>query len=84
MPQHKSAVKRVRQNARREVRNKADLSRIKTLIKHVRSATEKKNAEAALKTAVKFLDRLGAKGIIHRNKASNQKSKLTRFVRAMK
>ena len=84
MPQHKSAVKRVRQSARRQVRNKADLSRIKTLIKNVRSATEKKNAEAALKTAVKFLDRLAAKGVIHRNKASNQKSKLTRFVRAMK
>ncbi len=84
MPQHKSAVKRVRQNARRQVRNKADLSRIKTLIKNVRSATEKKNAEAALKTAVKFLDRLAAKGVIHRNKASNQKSKLTRFVRTLK
>ena len=84
MPQHKSAVKRVRQNARRQVRNKADLSRIKTLIKNVRSATEKKNGEAALKTAVKFLDRLAAKGVIHRNKASNQKSKLTRFVRTLK
>lgn len=84
MPQHKSAVKRVRQSVRRQVRNKADLSRIKTLIKNVRSATEKKNAEAALKTAVKFLDRIAAKGVIHRNKASNQKSKLTRFVRAMK
>lgn len=84
MPQHKSAVKRVRQNARRQVRNKTDLSRIKTLIKNVRSATEKKNAEAALKTAVKFLDRLAAKGVIHRNKASNQKSKLTRFVRTLK
>ena len=84
MPQHKSAVKRVRQNARRQVRNKADLSRIKTLIKNVRSATEKKNAETALKAAVKFLDRLAAKGVIHRNKASNQKSKLTRFVRTLK
>ncbi|MEX1140017.1 MAG: 30S ribosomal protein S20 [Bacteroidota bacterium] len=84
MPQHKSAVKRIRQSARRQVRNKADLSRIKTLIRNVRSATEKKNAEAALKTAVKFLDRLAAKGVIHRNKASNQKSKLTRFVRTLK
>ena len=84
MPRHKSAVKRVRQNARRQARNKADLSRIKTLVKNVRSATEKKNAEVALKTAVQFLDRLAAKGVIHRNKASNQKSKLTRFVRAMK
>jgi len=84
MPQHKSAVKRIRKSARRQIRNKADLSRIKTLVKNVRSAKEKKDAEAALRTAVKFLDRLAAKGVIHRNKASNQKSKLSRFVRAMK
>ncbi|MBI4417955.1 MAG: 30S ribosomal protein S20 [Ignavibacteriales bacterium] len=84
MPQHKSAEKRIRQNARRKVRNKARLSRMKTLIKKVRSAKEKKEAEIALKTAVQYLDRLAAKGVIHRNKAANQKSKLTRLVRAVK
>ncbi|GJQ20906.1 MAG: 30S ribosomal protein S20 [Bacteroidia bacterium] len=84
MPRHKSAEKRMRQSARRHIRNKARLSRMKTLIKKVRAAKEKKEAETALKNAVQYLDRLAAKGVIHRNKAANQKSKLTRFVKAVK
>jgi len=84
MPQHKSAEKRMRQSARRHIRNKARLSRMKTLIKKVRAAKEKKEAETALKNAVQYLDRLAGKGVIHRNKAANQKSKLTRFVKAVK
>lgn len=57
---------------------------MKRLIKKVRSITEKEKAQSALKIAVKYLDQLAAKGIIHRNKAANQKSKLTRLVNAMK
>ena len=84
MPQHKSAEKRVRQTARREVRNKANISRMRTLIKRVRTSKAKEQASSALKNVVKFLDQLAAKGVIHANKASNQKSKLTKFVNAMK
>lgn len=84
MPQHKSAEKRMRQSARRHIRNKARLSRMKTLIRKVRRAKEKKEAETALKTAVQYLDRLAAKGVIHRNKAANQKSKLALLVKAVK
>lgn len=80
MAQHKSAEKRARQNVRRYARNKAALSKMKTLIKKVRSAKEKDKAAAALKLAVKTLDQLAAKGIIHKNKAANQKSSLTKFV----
>ena len=84
MPQHKSAEKRVRQSARREVRNKVNISKMRTLIKRVRSSKAKDQASTALKNAVKLLDQMAAKGVIHSNKASNQKSKLTRFVNAMK
>lgn len=84
MPQHKSAEKRVRQSKRRHEQNKGQLSRMKTFIKRVRSTKEKEKAEVVLKTAVKYLDQLAAKGLIHRNKASNQKSKLTKLVNAMK
>lgn len=84
MAQHKSADKRTRQNAKRHIRNKAVLSRVKTLIKNVRSAKEKDKAVAALKAAVKALDQLASKGVIHKNKASNQKSSLTKFVSALK
>jgi small subunit ribosomal protein S20 len=84
MAQHKSAEKRARQSVRRHARNKGNLSKVKTLIKKVRSAKDKEQAAAALKVAVKTLDQLAAKGVIHRNTASNQKSKLTKLVGAMK
>ncbi|MGA3244031.1 MAG: 30S ribosomal protein S20 [Bacteroidota bacterium] len=84
MAQHKSAEKRTRQNAKRHIRNKAVLSRMKTLVKNVRSAKEKDKAAAALKVAVKALDQLASKGVIHKNKAANQKSSLTKFVSALK
>lgn len=80
MPQHKSAIKRVRQNAKRAERNKSRLTKLKTLVKKVRSATSKETAVAALKTATKNLDRMASKGLIHKNKAANQKAKLTKHV----
>jgi len=84
MAQHKSAEKRARQNIKRHARNKASLTRMKTLIKNVRSAKDKDAGAVALRTAVKALDQLGSKGLIHKNKASNQKSALTKFVSKMK
>ncbi len=84
MPQHKSAEKRMRQSYRRMVRNKANISRMRTLTRKVRLAKAKDQAATALKNAVKFLDQMAAKGVIHRNKAANQKSKLTKFVNTLK
>jgi small subunit ribosomal protein S20 len=57
---------------------------MKTAIKRVREAEDKaKAAEALVKTA-KLLDQLAAKKIIHKNKAANQKSALTKFVNKLK
>lgn len=80
MPQHKSAEKRVRQNAKRAIRNKARISRMRTLVKKVRSATTKVEGTTALKAAVQYLDRMAAKGVIKKNTASNQKSRLAKHV----
>jgi small subunit ribosomal protein S20 len=57
---------------------------MKTLIRNVRGAKEKEKGAAALKVAVKVLDQLASKGVIHKNKASNQKSALTKFVNTLK
>ena len=84
MPQHTSAIKRVRQYARRAENNKNRLSKLKTLIKNVHSSNTKEEAGKALKNAVKYLDQLSSKGTIHKNKASNQKSKLTKVVNKIK
>lgn len=84
MAQHKSAIKRIRSAQRRKTRNTAQESAMKTVIKKVRQEKEKAKAEVALKEAVSLLDRLAQKRVIHPNKASNQKSKLTRLVNAIK
>jgi small subunit ribosomal protein S20 len=84
MAQHRSAEKRARQSIRRHARNKAYVTRLKTLVRKVRLAKEKEKAAAVLKVAVKTLDQLAAKGVIHKNKAANQKSRLTKFVNAIK
>jgi len=84
MPQHKSAIKRARQSIHRAERNKAQLSKLKTLIKKVRSSKTKTEGIAALKSTMKYLDQLSTKGNIHKNNASNQKSRLTKFVNKIK
>lgn len=80
MPQHKSAEKRVRQSVVRTARNKAKISKMRTLIKNVRGAKTKDEAATLLKSTVKFLDEIAATGVIHKNKAANQKSALTKLV----
>ena len=84
MPQHKSAEKRVRQSERRSIRNKAKITRMRTLVKKVRTAKTKEDAKKALPAVVKFLDQIASKGIIHKNKAANLSSSLTKHVSAMK
>ena len=53
---------------------------MRTLVKAVRSAKEKEAGQKALKIAVKYLDQIADKGAIHKNKASNLKSSLTKLV----
>ena len=80
MPQHKSAEKRVRQDAKRRTRNRLHKSRMRTLIKKLRQETDRDNAGTLLNEVKGYLDRLSAKGIIHKNKAAHAKSALDRHV----
>jgi len=84
MAQHKSAEKRARASKRKAARNKHWITRMRTAIKKVRSAGEKDQATAELKKTVKLLDQLAAKGVIHKNNAANNKSRLTKLVNKMK
>ncbi len=83
MAQHQSAEKRARTTKRRAAQNAQWKSRLRSAIKRVRAAKEKKVAVAELQKTVKLLDQLAAKGVIHRNKAANQKSALTKFVNSI-
>jgi len=80
MAQHKSAEKRARQSTNRRAVNRVAKSEMKTLLKNVRSEKDKEKAATSLKEAVSTLDKLASKGLIHKNKAANQKAKLTKLV----
>ena len=84
MAQHKSAEKRARQAIPKTARNAQWKTRMRNSIKRVRTATDKTKAKADLTKKVKLLDQLAAKGVIHTNIASNQKSRLTKLVNALK
>ena len=69
-----SELKRVRQSRKANIRNKTYKSKVQTSIKKVLASTKKEEALINLKDAVKTIDKVAAKGVIHKNKASNKKS----------
>ncbi|MCC5940092.1 MAG: 30S ribosomal protein S20 [Balneolaceae bacterium] len=80
MPQHKSAIKRLRQSKKRNEHNRARRSKMRTLVKKVKSTDDKELAEKYLKDAVSLIDRLSVKNVIHPNNAARKKSQLTSYV----
>jgi small subunit ribosomal protein S20 len=86
MPNHKSAIKRVRQNEKRRTRNRQVISTARTFIKRVRAAVDSGNAEEAreaLPAAIKALNVASSKGVMHRNQASRKISRLTLAVNGL-
>ena len=83
MANHKSALKRNRQNHKRNERNKGYRTLVKTLSKKVRNeakAGNKEQAQKELKIAEKVIAKVGDKGILHSRAASRKISSLTRLV----
>ncbi|VAX22616.1 SSU ribosomal protein S20p [hydrothermal vent metagenome] len=79
MPNHKSAIKRVRQNNTRRVRNVTIVSSMRTDIKKARdviASGDKDAAEKAVRTAVGALNSAASKGVIHKNCAARRVSRL--------
>jgi small subunit ribosomal protein S20 len=86
MPNHKSAEKRDRQNARRNAVNTANRSRLRTEIKRLRAAIASGDATAAktlLPETISVIDKAIQKGVMHRNTAARHKSRLTSHVNAL-
>ncbi len=83
MPQHKSAAKRVRQTETRRARNRVHRSKMRTMIKKLRTSEDAAAASALLIDVKAFLDRMSSKGIIHKNTAANYKSQLEKHVNAL-
>ncbi len=83
MANHKSALKRMRQNEKRRLRNKARKTRVKNLIKAINKAIEEKSLETAqekLRIAQKVIDRTAAKGTLHHRNAARKISRIMKRV----
>ncbi|HWM60339.1 MAG TPA: 30S ribosomal protein S20 [Pseudonocardia sp.] len=77
----KSQIKRIKQNAKRQERNKAVKSGLKTAVRKFREAAEAGDKEKALelgRDANRQLDKAASKGVIHKNQAANRKSAISK------
>ena len=83
MANHKSALKRIRSNEAKRLRNRYQHKTTRTFIKRLRNTTDKSEARELLKTVSGMLDKLAKRNIIHKNKAANNKSKLTKLVNSL-
>ena len=80
MANHKSALKRIRSNDKKRLRNRFQHKRTRNAIRKLRETSNKKEALIQFPTIVSLVDKLAKKNIIHSNKAANIKSKLAKFV----
>ncbi len=83
MANHKSSLKRIRGNEAKRLRNRYQLKSARTAIKELRATSDKAAAEALFGKVVSMIDKLAKKNIIHKNKASNDKSKLALLVKSL-
>ncbi len=83
MANHKSALKRIRSNDKKRLRNRFQHKTTRNAVRRLREMTDKKEATKLLPSVISMLDKLAKKNIIHPNKAANIKSKLTKRVAAL-
>jgi len=83
MANHKSALKRIRRNNSKRIQNKLQYKTARNAMRILREETDKKVAEANLPKVTAMLDKLVKNNIIHKNKASNLKSKLAKNIAAL-
>ena len=83
MANHKSALKRIRSNDKKRLRNRFQHKTTRNAVKKLKELTDRKEADVLLKSVISMLDKLSKRNIIHANKAANLKSKLTKHVSAL-
>ena len=83
MANHKSSIKRIRANEKKRLRNRYYHKTTRNAIKKLRLLTDKNEAVSMLPKVVSMIERLAKKDVIHKNKAANLKSKLSKHVAAI-
>lgn len=85
MANHKSAIKRIRINKRRQLRNRMIISKTRTELRKARESLASKHAEArkAVLEAIRVLDKAATKGVLHRNNVARRKARLMKRLNAL-
>lgn len=86
MANHKSAIKRAKQNELRRIRNRSRKTRMKSVIRSLEEAITSNSRELAaerLRDAISVIDKTVSKGVIHKNTASRKISRLSHRVKAL-
>ena len=84
MANHKSSIKRIRSNDAKRLTNRYQAKTMLNAMKDLREDESKKSASTKLPKVIAMVDKLAKKNVIHKNKAANLKSKLTKRVNALK
>jgi small subunit ribosomal protein S20 len=83
MAHHKSAQKRIRQTAKKRLENRYYGKTTRNAVRKLQALGSKEEAEKMLPSVVSMIDKLAKRNQIHKNKAANLKSSLTKQVSAM-
>ena len=83
MANHKSSLKRIRQTKTRTEHNRYYAKTMRNAVRKLRAMTNKEEAVALYPKVQKMLDKLAKSNIIHRNKADNLKSSLTKHINSL-
>ena len=83
MANHKSALKNIRSDETKRLRNRLQHKTTRNAIRKFQELTTKKQAQKALPALVSKIDKLAKRNIIHANKAANLKSKLTKHAASL-
>jgi small subunit ribosomal protein S20 len=83
MANHKSALKRIRQNEKRRLHNRYYAKSMRTLLKKFRNTEDKAEAQSLFPQLQKSLDKLAKRNIIHWKKAANLKSGAAKLLNKM-
>ena len=83
MANHKSALKRIRSNNAKRLRNRYYAKTTRNAVRTLRSTTNKLEAIEKLPKVVALVDKLAKRRVIHKNKASNLKAGLMKYINAL-
>ncbi len=83
MANHKSALKRIRQSEERRLRNRFYSKTMRNTVRKFKTLTDKKEAMEQMPKLYALIDKLAKRNIIHKNKAGNLKSKITKYANGL-